>query len=1584
MPSPRASPLTAAVIPGERRGSGVPVVKPGWGGQHGSPHHPSGDPGLSDSGGGVLSEPMLDSTVPTDLGLHRSTSGGESISQRGPSILPGSPKRLQSTAEQPRRGSLGLLENRAIGASSPSVAAPPSRQSPFERPLGGAQLQRDPSKEGFNLQRQGSKASAHSSQLGAAGAAAPVRKTSETSGSVRSGKSGRLSARSGASGAPLGHTTPQIPQVGPPRGASGPQLGGAVAGTAESRWDPELAKADWQPGEAAAPSTEGLSGPENILVKRIEYIPVHVARQQVKELCAEMARTRHEHLAAIERVEAHYAQMKAAAERRVGEYVEALAAQHRREVTRLRDDHAVRTKKIRSELLGRVEEEVDLARERASRMEEEAQDKISEMDLAAERTRRKEEAKLQGALRLLREEQSNVRENIGRMKEEARREAVEALEAKAEIEREFRATEEARRKEISDLNEERRNLSAHWDEEKGKLQDTIATVRAEAKAATEAGESGAMTAVGKMAEGGLGRLSALESVGRETTLEFFEAQVRALLANFRDYSAASVATEDTLKTQLKSATDSGSDEQKKAAGLEAKVAELDKKLTQSTGECEKLRESLSQESSALAALKTAVSEKDSTFAAASTELEGVKKEHVKAKEERDFLKESLDREQQVAAKAKRDLDVRGKELQRLQTELDACRGELDMRVKEQQREFERAQEERRLQMKAIELQRDQREREKRVKSEPPAEGARPVTRGATRLKDKEGELHDDKASHRKDLESVVADVDTRIAQANKSEEKLRESSAKREAAATKLQSAQQDRVAVELRLVEAMAAEEGVEDGEELRRLQRQLQDAEDQLRRVRQEAEAREDERIEMLQQSRLRVAEMEAALAGEEERSQKHQDLLREKERALIKARRAEEDVRSQLAEARGQGEEGAEAAKQLQKQLEQREAEVERIHDENDELQERAVELHEEQVMLRIKLEGELAQKELNAHSARRTLEREIADMAAKLSAAEKTRARMREVFEKAGTKGSGVEELRRELTAQDQAVNRAQNEIDVVEKQRRALAAQQEEAEQLKAQRAELMAKIRDLEKTEQGGSDPQLKKKYDELLEVKKQLVRDLKDAREEAQRAVAAASEEKLRKEVEKAVAKKTAEMQKIIEELQQEIEVLRAKLKEKEEVGTQLKELKEKLENAEQELDDMKKMAGGTAELKKECAELRKTTKEALKRVTELEELYRKEVIQRKKLFNEVQDLKGKIRVMVRCRPMNRIENEKKSQTVVEFPDEYQINVQTKHKMKEYLFDFSFPPSSTQEDLWDESKHFCQSAIDGYNTCIFAYGQTGSGKTHTMEGSPDMPGLTPRCINEVYEIVEGMTSQYDYSVSCYMLELYTDNLHDLLLTPEQKKSAPHLDIKKDSKGMVFVQGATVRPCPTRESLAITYTEGCRSRHVRATGMNAASSRSHLVFGIMIETQHRSTGKVTSGKMSLVDLAGSERMDKTGIKDAQGQKEAMSINKSLTALGDVIRALSTDPGGFIPYRNNKLTLMMSDSLGGNAKTMMIAAISPASYNVDESNNTLVYASSAKNITNDAQKAQESKEVARLRGIIAKLRKGESVEAGEEH
>ena len=241
------------------------------------------------------------------------------------------------------------------------------------------------------------------------------------------------------------------------------------------------------------------------------------------------------------------------------------------------------------------------------------------------------------------------------------------------------------------------------------------------------------------------------------------------------------------------------------------------------------------------------------------------------------------------------------------------------------------------------------------------------------------------------------------------------------------------------------------------------------------------------------------------------------------------------------------------------------------------------------------------------------------------------------------------------------------------------------------------------------------------------------------------------------------------------------------------------------------------------------------------------------------------------------------------------------------------------------------------------------------------------------------MGTNYEWRVSCYMLELYNENYWDLFFNPghgKTKTERPSLDIKLDKdKNTISVSGAVVLTAATPEELRAAFVKGQSSRHTRSTGMNDASSRSHLVFSIMIETKQKSTGKVANGKLSLVDLAGSERLDKTGIKDAEGIKEAKSINKSLTALGNVINALVTDPEGHIPYRDNKLTQLMRDSLGGNAKTMMIAAISPASYNLDESINTMVYAARAKLITNDAHKSVDSKEVAKLKEKIAQLKKG---------
>ncbi|KPP58064.1 hypothetical protein Z043_124148, partial [Scleropages formosus] len=178
-----------------------------------------------------------------------------------------------------------------------------------------------------------------------------------------------------------------------------------------------------------------------------------------------------------------------------------------------------------------------------------------------------------------------------------------------------------------------------------------------------------------------------------------------------------------------------------------------------------------------------------------------------------------------------------------------------------------------------------------------------------------------------------------------------------------------------------------------------------------------------------------------------------------------------------------------------------------------------------------------------------------------------------------------------------------------------------------------------------------------------------------------------------------------------------------------------------------------------------------------------------------------------------------------------------------------------------------------------------------------------------------------------YMLELYNERLLDLFVCPTDALSKK-IEIKKDKKGLVFAHGAETKEAASAEELFALFEQGCANRHIAATKMNLESSRSHLIVGITVESTNLTNGSVNYGKLSLVDLAGSERAAKTGARDDQ-LKEANSINKSLSALGDVIFALSTEQA-HVPYRNNKLTQLMQDSLGGNAKTLMFVNISASS------------------------------------------------------
>ncbi|KAI5068842.1 hypothetical protein GOP47_0017187 [Adiantum capillus-veneris] len=407
-----------------------------------------------------------------------------------------------------------------------------------------------------------------------------------------------------------------------------------------------------------------------------------------------------------------------------------------------------------------------------------------------------------------------------------------------------------------------------------------------------------------------------------------------------------------------------------------------------------------------------------------------------------------------------------------------------------------------------------------------------------------------------------------------------------------------------------------------------------------------------------------------------------------------------------------------------------------------------------------------------------------------------------------------------------------------------------------------------------------------------------------------------------------------------------------------------EALQGSMKELEELREMKEDIDRKNEQTAAILKRQADQL---AGLEVLYKEEQVLRKRYFNMMEDMKGKIRVFARWRPLSEKERNENQKLVLAAPDEFTLEHPWKDdKPKQYQFDHVFDESSRQEQIFEDTKYLVQSAVDGYNVCIFAYGQTGSGKTFTIYGSKEDPGLTPRATRELFSILKRDSNKFSFYLKAYMIELYQDTLVDLLLAKNAKRQK--LEVKKDSKGMVLVENCTIVSISTLDELDAIVMKGLDRRHISGTQMNAESSRSHLVLSIIIESTNLQTQVQVKGKLSFVDLAGSERIKKSGSSGEQ-LKEAQSINKSLSALGDVISALASEEQ-HIPYRNHKLTMMMSDSLGGNAKTLMFVNISPADSNLDETSNSLGYASRVRAITNDATKNISSKEVVRLKKLVA--------------
>eukprot|EP00928_Gymnodinium_smaydae_P009536 TRINITY_DN13577_c1_g2_i1.p1 TRINITY_DN13577_c1_g2~~TRINITY_DN13577_c1_g2_i1.p1 ORF type:complete len:1070 (+),score=162.73 TRINITY_DN13577_c1_g2_i1:55-3264(+) len=371
----------------------------------------------------------------------------------------------------------------------------------------------------------------------------------------------------------------------------------------------------------------------------------------------------------------------------------------------------------------------------------------------------------------------------------------------------------------------------------------------------------------------------------------------------------------------------------------------------------------------------------------------------------------------------------------------------------------------------------------------------------------------------------------------------------------------------------------------------------------------------------------------------------------------------------------------------------------------------------------------------------------------------------------------------------------------------------------------------------------------------------------------------------------------------------------------------------------------------------------EAASKQQEAERLFLEEQARRRRCHNDLLDMKGQIRVFCRIRPLLE-PKEADEQAATSWKDVFTTEVSLKgqsvdgnprNETHTYSFDSVFAPSASQREVFAEVEGLVQSTIDGYNVTVLAYGQTGAGKTYTIYGGEkENRGIAPRIAQSIFAHATAPSNKRcAFKVCATMVELYKDRFIDLLVSG--KAATASLDVKCDLvRGDAVVEGAVEREVTRPDHLMQLIDDGLSRRNVAKTLMNSESSRSHLFLTITIEVADLSTETCVKGKMVLCDLAGSERLKKSGAV-GEVMKETIEINKSLTALADVIEALAKDSKCLVPYRNHKLTQLLSATLGGSSKTLMFVNVSPLQADVEETMNSLTYASRARGITNDVRK-----------------------------
>jgi len=472
-----------------------------------------------------------------------------------------------------------------------------------------------------------------------------------------------------------------------------------------------------------------------------------------------------------------------------------------------------------------------------------------------------------------------------------------------------------------------------------------------------------------------------------------------------------------------------------------------------------------------------------------------------------------------------------------------------------------------------------------------------------------------------------------------------------------------------------------------------------------------------------------------------------------------------------------------------------------------------------------------------------------------------------------------------------------------------------------------------------------------------------RDAALDAERKKAKDAQERLQDELD-SKDRECRKMKSKMTNLQEELDEYEITVdKQKNEIG--------KLENTVSKLrsdcgDSLGKMEGMEYELGRRQKRIDECESE-IERLVKKGDWHEKE---RRRLHNEILELKGNIRVFCRMRPF--LKSELKSGELTsdhisfDEADETKIVVNDTNSNTPavpFKFDLVFKQDATQALIFEELSQLVQSALDGYSVCVFAYGQTGSGKTYTMEGPDDYNdesmGMIPRSVKQIFDTAEKMRTQgWSFEFKASMLEIYNETINDLLYEGKADKAPKHeIKLLKEGSKEVYVTNLIVKGVSEPRDVRALMDIAHKNRKSAATKCNERSSRSHFVCNIKIHSHNSRTNEDLYGSLDLVDLAGSERIKDSGATGATA-KEAFKINGSLKVLGDVIEAIKKNQN-HVPFRDSLLTKLLQNNLVGSSKTLMFVNISPRPEHANETVNSLRFATKANN-TNIGTASQKTK------------------------